>query len=106
LFYQKFWKDTYTEWWNIHEEAVRTDSDDEYWQIMDQFYEQHSELFLNDYAATNIKEDLAESFSYFVLNGRPTGDSIPEQKVAFYYEFRELVEYRRQIIEGLCSYLR
>jgi hypothetical protein len=106
LFYQRFWTGTYAEWWKTYEEAQSSDSDEEYWQILDQFYEGHSELFLNSYAATSIKEDMAESFSFFVLNEKPTGNSIPGQKVAFYYEFPELVEYRRQIIEGLCSYLR
>jgi hypothetical protein len=106
LFYQKFWKDLYKEWWEADQEAQKTGSSEEYWQAMGQFYDKHSELFLNSYAATNIEEDMAESFSFFVLNARPSGSSVSERKVSFYYEFPELVEYRQQIIEGLCSYVK
>jgi hypothetical protein len=105
LFYEQFWKDTYPEWWQVQQEALNAETDEEYYQVMGTFYENHESLFLNDYAATNIKEDLAESFSYFVLNPKPEGNSVPEQKINFYYEFPELVKYRHQIIEGLCSYV-
>jgi hypothetical protein len=106
LFYQEFWKESYHEWWEIEQEALNASSDDEYYQILRQFYDRHEDWFINDYAATNIKEDMAESFAFFVLNPRPSGSSIFEQKAAFYYEFPELVEYRRQMIEGLCSYIQ
>jgi len=105
LFYQRFWKDIYAQWWLTDQQAQRAESDEEYWQMIERFYEQHSELFLNSYAATNIEEDLAESFTFFVLNDRPTGNAIPDQKAAFYYEFPELIDYRQQIVAGLCSYL-
>lgn len=106
LFYERFWKDIYAEWTEIEKEAQKTESFEEYLSIMEGFYDDHDALFLNSYAATNIHEDTAESFSYFVLNARPAGDSVPEQKVDFYYDFPELVEYRHQIIEGLCSYVQ
>jgi hypothetical protein len=106
LFYQRFWKDIYKEWWEIDQEAQDTKSFEEYLQVMEQFYEHYSELFLDSYAATNVEEDMAESFSFFVLNPKPSDNSVSEQKVAFYYEFPELVEYRQQIIEGLCSYVK
>lgn len=104
LFYEKFWKDIYPAWSEVELDAQNAESFEEYLSIMEQFYDDHEELFLNSYAATNIHEDMAESFSYFVLNLKPIGNSIPAQKVKFYYEFPELIEYRRQIIEGLCSY--
>ena len=106
LFYQKFWKDIYSEWWQTDEKAQDTETSEEYWNVMEQFYDDHREMFLDSYAATNVEEDIAESFSSFVLNARPTGDSVAEQKTAFFYEFPELAEYRRQIIEGLCSYVK
>lgn len=106
LFYQRFWKESYAEWWKIEQEAQTTGTSDEYFQAMEQFYDQHSDWFLNSYAATNVEEDMAESFAFFALNPKPSGTSIHEQKVAFYYEIPELVEYRQQIIQGLCSYIR
>lgn len=106
LFYEKFWKDSYHEWWILEQEAQNAATDDEYYQILEKFYDQHSDWFLNDYAASNLEEDMAESFAYFVLHPRSAGDSVYEQKIDFYYGFPELVEYRQQMIEGLCSYIR
>jgi hypothetical protein len=106
LFYQKFWKDSYAEWWEMEQEAEDAGTSDEYFESMEQFYDEHSDWFIDSYAATSVEEDMAESFSFFALNPKPSGDSIYEQKVAFYYDFPELVEYRRQMIEGLCSYIR
>jgi hypothetical protein len=106
LFYQRFWKDVYKEWWETDQKAQDTKTFEEYLNVMEQFYDDHSELFIDSYAATNVEEDMAESFSFFVLNPQPSGNSVSEQKVAFFYEFPELVEYRQQIIEGLCSYVR
>lgn len=105
LFYERFWKDIYADWADVEQEALEADSFEEYLSVMEQFYDDHESLFLNSYAATNIREDMAESFSFFVLNARPTGDSVPEQKADFYYGFPELAEHRHQIIEGLCSYV-
>ena len=106
LFYQKFWKGVYKEWWQTDQEAQDTKTFEEYLNAMEQFYDHHNKMFLNSYAASNIKEDMAESFSFFALNPKPSGKSVYNQKVAFFYEFPELVEYRQQIIEGLCSYVR
>ena len=105
LFYQRFWKESYREWWELQQEALNAESDDEYYQVMEQFYDRHEDWFINSYAATDIKEDMAESFAFFALNPRPSASSVYEQKVAFFYEYPELVEYRQQIIQGLCSYI-
>jgi hypothetical protein len=35
-------------------------------------YDDTPESFITDYAATNPGEDIAESFTYFVLNGKPS----------------------------------
>jgi hypothetical protein len=105
LFYEKFWKELYPEWSEVDLEAQNAGSFEEYLSLMERFHDDHEDLFLNSYAATHIQEDMAESFSYFVLNLKPVDRSVPAQKINFYYEFPELVEYRRQIIEGLCSYV-
>lgn len=106
LFYQEFWKDSYGEWWELEQEAQDTETFDNYLQVMERFYQKQSDWFINSYAATNVEEDMDESFSYFVLNPKPLGNSIHEQKITFYYEFPELFEYRQQMIEGLCSHIR
>jgi len=52
---------------------------------------------------THPAEDIAESFTYFVFTPKPTGNSIKEQKIAFFYEYPELVKLRSDILNGACS---
>lgn len=102
LFYQKFWVKMFDEWQKQVQESDSTDSPED---IVYRFYLQHRHDFISDYAATNIKEDMAESFEYFVLNPKPTGTTVAQQKVAFFFKFPELVEARQQMIQGLCAYV-
>ncbi len=107
LFYQKFWKDSYAEWWKVDQEARTAETSDERWDMIEEkFYDKHKDWFLNSYAATSVEEDMAESFAFFVLHPKPSRQRIYHQKVTFYYDFPELVEYRQQMIEGLCSYIQ
>ena len=41
-------------------------------------------------------EDIAESFTYFVLWDAPEGDAVWEEKLNFFYRYPELVEFRTQ----------
>ena len=66
------------------------------------FYEEHKDSFLTAYATVNPYEDIAESFTHFMLT--PYNDSpqtIPEEKVNFFYQFPELVEYRAFVLKEL-----
>lgn len=103
LFYQKFWTDIFDEWLETVEEVPVTSSE-EYDTLVEELYYRHEDLFVGEYAATNIREDMAESFMYFVLEEKPEGNSVFEQKIRFFYEFPELVSLREQIIQNVCSY--
>ncbi len=84
-FYSKFWiaiKDDY-------------DSFDDYTD----YYYANEEDFITEYSATNPVEDIAESFSYFVTCDKTTGNTIAEQKINFFYQYPELVEYRSVVQE-------
>ncbi len=101
-FYQRFWvdlEDEYLEIQTIEDEA-------EYEDAVADFYERYADQFVTDYAATNPGEDIAESWTAFVLQPRPTGNSIAEQKVLFFYDFPELVELRGRVISRTFSRLR
>jgi hypothetical protein len=106
LFYQKFWKKSYAEWWDLDQKAQDTNTTDEYFAVMEQFYGEHEDWFLDSYAATSIEEDMAESFAFFALHPKPRDTRVFQQKITFYYDFPELVAYRQQMIQGLCSYIR
>lgn len=50
--------------------------------------------YVSDYAATNPGEDIAESFTEFVLKQKQTGSTEAQQKINFFYEYPELVKLR------------
>ena len=92
-FYNRFWI-------NLIEESIIIQNQD----IEDnnyRFFLRHDTKFVTDYAATSPSEDIAESFAYFVINDKPTGNDIWEQKIRFFYEFEELVKIRNSIRERL-----
>ncbi|MFN8410878.1 MAG: hypothetical protein U0Z26_00680 [Anaerolineales bacterium] len=103
LFYQSFWKDIFNQWL---EEVYKphTDTPDEFYALVTNFYNKHPDEFVRDYAAKNINEDLAESFMHFVLEPKPTGNGVIKQKIKFFYQFPELVEIRQTMIQSICSY--
>jgi hypothetical protein len=69
-----------------------------------EFYTKYPEQFVGEYAATNPEEDIAESWTEFVMRPKPIGTSIADQKVQFFYEYPELVKIRREILQGVCKY--
>ena len=97
-FYLGYWEDIYPEWRKIDSQSRQ------YEEEINSFYQKYSDRFLNDYAATDPVEDIAESWTAFVLESTPSGDSVAEQKVNFFYNFPELVELRYQIIKGICAF--
>jgi len=62
--------------------------------------------FVTDYAATNIGEDIAESFASFVLSGKKTGSTKAQQKVNFFYDYPELLQIRESIRRTLAPLVR
>lgn len=98
-FYQRFWTDKYEEWYQV--ETIQ----DEYlyYTRLNEFYEKYQDQFVTEYAATNPGEDIAETWSYFVLTPKPQGSTIAEQKVLFFYEYPELLQLRQEILNNLCN---
>lgn len=61
------------------------------------FYLEHEDDFVSDYAATNAVEDIAESFMTFVLEDEPSGDSVVASKLDFFWSYPEYVVIRERI---------
>jgi hypothetical protein len=101
-FFEQFWPYIYDEWSKIDS----IDDEDAYYDALDTFYQLHEDQFVTDYAPTSPAEDIAESFSSFILKSKPTGDSIADQKVLFFYDYPELVQLRSQIGHRLCDQLK
>ena len=71
---------------------------------MQNFYDQHQDRFVTNYAATNPGEDIAEVFTTFVIMAeRPAGNTIAERKVLLMYDEPELVQLRDYIRGNLMS---
>jgi hypothetical protein len=101
-FYSRFWANIMDEWKKI--DALSTaDNQNPYYDKLYAFYQAHQDQFVDDYAVTNTSEDMAETFAYFVLAPKPTGNSIRDQKILFYYDYPELVQLRSQILDNLCT---
>lgn len=98
-FYNQFWADIHSEWQEINLE----EDPDLLQQGLDDFYAKYQDQFVTDYAATNPEEDMAESWSFFVLGPKPSGDTVAEQKTLFFYDYPELVELRSAILNNLCT---
>jgi len=103
LFYQKFWQSIFDDW---AEQVAKphTTTPEEHFALVHDFYVAHRNLFVREYAATNIYEDMAESFQHFILDPQPTDYGVQSQKIRFYYNFPELVALRKQMIQVVCSY--
>jgi hypothetical protein len=86
-FQQQFWSD-YTD----APDDENTDGDVGY-----DFYLAHEDDFVDDYAATNVVEDIAESFMTFVLEEQPDGDAVIAQKLDFFWNYPELIAIRERI---------
>ncbi len=93
VFYEKFWKNTYP---NL---GTSTSSEEEGTAL----YNSAPASFVNDYAATGLFEDFAESFNQFVTGNKPKSNAIKDQKVLIFYTWPELVTYRDQFRKALST---
>ena len=84
-------------WPKAQQDEVFAAQEAEDWDAIDAFYAEHRDDFVTDYATTNPAEDLAETFTIFVLEDRPTGDTIADQKIQFLWDDPDLVELREKI---------
>ena len=103
-FFERFWVDEYQDWQEV--DQLQYEDEEEYATALEDFYALRSDEFVSDYAATNPGEDIAESFATFVLQPAPTGTTIADDKVAFFYDYPELVKLRSEIMGRMYSRLR
>lgn len=62
-----------------------------------EFYLAHEDDFVDDYAATNAVEDIAETFMTWVVQDETSGTSVVAEKFAFFLDYPELVEVRERV---------
>ncbi|MDI6770338.1 MAG: hypothetical protein QMD04_11780 [Anaerolineales bacterium] len=101
-FHRVFWTAIYAEW----EQINATEDQDEYDRRLYDFYETYQHQFVTEYAATSPEEDIAEAWMFFILEPKPAGNTIAEQKILFFYDWPELVQLRDEIISRVCTYFK
>ena len=97
-FHQRFWTDIISEW----EEMQYIENDDKYYEQMNSFYQKYEGRFVSSYASTNVDEDIAESWTAFVLLEKPQDiRPMSDEKILFFYDYPELIELRYHIRNNL-----
>lgn len=84
-----------------HEDTVSQTSSLSRFDVLSSYYEKNQSRFVSDYATINPQEDMAETFVYFVKEGRPSGDSVRDRKILAFYQNQTLVEARIQLRKNL-----
>jgi hypothetical protein len=97
LFFKQYWRNFVEEWASILELEDPLAQEDKVFEL----YEKYRDRFVSDYAATNLGEDIAESWTAFIMKTKPTGSTIADQKTQFFYQFPALIELRKQIAQRL-----
>lgn len=100
VFFKRFWGGTLSEEWESLQVNGQASEDDLY-----AFYERHQESFVTDYAATNVVEDIAESFAYYVFKEPSASQTLSDQKLQFFSEYPGFVTLRKAIRQNLSSSL-
>lgn len=67
-------------------------------------YNKHKADYVTWYAATNPLEDIAESFTDFILTNKPAGLTEKEKKILFFYQYPELVQMRETVRANIAVY--
>ncbi|AHK40962.1 Lipoprotein [Bacillus anthracis str. SVA11] len=95
-FYNSFWKSIEQEWTEKKvEESEET-------QI--EFFKEKHDEFVSQYGTTNVAEDIADTFTAFILQDSKKvkeGTELKYKKIAFFYQFPELVKMRAEVLSGL-----
>lgn len=85
------------EFWDEEDFSRKTPSKEKY-------FKEHPDEFVTEYGIKNPEEDIAESFTQFILYEKPTGKKEKDLKVLFFYTFPELVEIRTYIRAEVKEY--
>ena len=93
----------YTSFWNKspykeQAENIKSLSGSEEEQSVANFYNKHTNDFINEYSATNPIEDFAESFAFFVLKDKAKNATLmKDKKINFFYDYPPLTAIRDDI---------
>jgi len=103
-FAEKFWKGSnyekeYLKLKSTSQDPGSYDYENPAWEKLFKKYEND---FVSSYASSSIEEDLAETFTDFIMKEKPTGKStIKNQKILFFYEFSEMIKLKEDVTNNI-----
>lgn len=81
--------------WSAYTDSPDADNVDV--DVADAFYAAHEDDFVDAYAATNVAEDFAESFTAYVMEDEPTDGGVVADKLRFFREYPPYVLIRERL---------
>ena len=105
LFVVRFWNGSLlNKWDHIQRKYCFTEQKSCIEQLYGLYQENYTD-FITDYAAESPEEDIVESWTAFVLQEKVLKpQTVAEQKMNFFYEFEELINYRKIIRKNIRKY--
>lgn len=106
LFVINFWSGSLLKEWDFIQKKYCFTEQKSCLEKLYGLYQENYTDFLTDYAAESPEEDIVESWTAFVLHDKiENPETIAEQKINFFYQFPELVNYRRIIRKNIRRFL-
>ncbi len=104
-FVNEFWDGTLLKEWDFIQRNYCYTEQKSCLEKLYGLYKDNYTDFLTDYAAESPEEDIAESWTAFVLGEKiENPETIAERKINFFYQFEELVYYRKVIRKNKKRY--
>ncbi len=105
LFVARFWEGTLlSEWDHIQKKYCFVEQQSCLEKLYGLYQENYTD-FLTDYAAESPEEDIVESWTAFVLHEKiDNPETVAEQKINFFYQFPELIKFRKTIRKNISKY--
>jgi len=105
-FVNLFWKGALLDSWDVIQRDYCYTEANCVKKKHDLLYMNNDTEFITDYAVESPEEDIVESWTAFVLRSKIRKPrTIADKKINFFYQFPELVEYRKIIRKNTRKYL-
>ena len=92
-----YWDDEFIEWGDNFLELFQAHPEEVEEELSD-YYQEHEDEFVSQYAASGPDEDAAETIAHFARYRVPTGAlDIYEEKILLMFDFEELVGVRERV---------
>jgi len=100
-FIKNFEKEFWTKADKEHQSILEQIESEKHFEVTQSYYRKNINRFVSDYATISSDEDMAETFVYFIIENKPTTNTIRSQKILAFYQESDLIEIRMQVRANL-----